>query len=172
LAKEINALEIVETAYDSMAVAAAKAGDYKNAYKYQQQFAEHKDKFINLESTKQLSELSVKYETEKKQKLIQQQQFELQRRNMTIMVIAIVFVAMLAIGFQFYTRNKLKQRAALQQAEIEHQARATKGIIEAEEKERKRIASELHDGVGQLFSAVKLNLSGLLDRAQLTDEGM
>jgi len=172
LAKEINAIEVIETAYDSMAVAAAKAGDYKNAYRYQQQFAEHKDKFINLESTKQLSELGVKYETAKKQKLIQQQQFELKQRNMTIMVIAIVFVAMLAIGFQFYTRNKLKQKAAMQQAEIEHQLSTTKGIIEAEEKERKRIASELHDGVGQLFSAVKLNLSGLLDRAHLTDPAM
>lgn len=172
LAKQINAIEIVETAYDSMAVAAAKAGDFKNAYKYQQQFAEHKDKFINLESARQLSELNVKFETAKKEKLIQQQQFAIKQRNMMIIVIAIIFVALLAIAWQIYTRNKLRQKAAMQQAEINYQAKATKGIIEAEENERKRIASDLHDGVGQLFSAVKMNLSGLLERARLTDPVM
>lgn len=29
------------------------------------------------------------------------------------------------------------------------------------EKERRRIAQDLHDGVGQILSAAKLNLSGL-----------
>ncbi|MFD2144110.1 tetratricopeptide repeat-containing sensor histidine kinase [Mucilaginibacter antarcticus] len=172
LATKIDAIEIIETAYETMADAASKAGDYKNAYLYHQQFMQSKDKFINLESTKQLSELNVKYETAKKQKLIQQQQLEILRRNMTIMVIAIVFLAALVIGYQIYTRDKLNQKTALQEAAIKHQAMATKAIIEAEENERKRIASDLHDGVGQLFSAVKLNLSGLLCRANLSDPAM
>jgi signal transduction histidine kinase len=34
-------------------------------------------------------------------------------------------------------------------------------ILAAEEKERKRIASDLHDGIGQMMSAVKMNLSSL-----------
>jgi two-component system NarL family sensor kinase len=172
LAKEINAIEIVESAYDSMSDAAATAGDYKSAFKYHKLFSTTNSQFINIESTRQLSELNVKFETEKKQKLIQQQQFEISKRNMTIMVIAAIFIAVLAIGFQFYTRNKLKQEAVLQAEAIKHQALATKGIIEAEEKERRRIASDLHDGVGQLFSAVKLNLSSLLERVSFnnTDE--
>ncbi len=172
LAKQINAIEIVETAYETMAIGAAKVGDYKSAYKYQQEYVVNKDKFINVESTKQLSELMVKYESAKKEKVIQEQQFALRQRNMILVIIAVICVAALAIVYQLYTRNKLKQKAALQQAEIEHQALITKGIINAEEKERSRIASELHDGVGQLFSAVKLNLSGLLDRAQLADPAM
>ncbi|RYE04928.1 MAG: sensor histidine kinase, partial [Sphingobacteriales bacterium] len=43
----------------------------------------------------------------------------------------------------------------------------TKAVLDAEENERKRIASDLHDGVGQLFSAVKLNMNGLFDRIKI-----
>jgi signal transduction histidine kinase len=36
---------------------------------------------------------------------------------------------------------------------------ATKAVLEAEEGERQRIAKDLHDGVGQMMSAAKMNLS-------------
>jgi len=167
LATEINAIEIVESAYESLADAAARAGDFKGAYNYQKQFTVAKDKFINLESEKQLSELNVKFETERKQKLIQQQEFDISRRNTTIIIIMALFVVALIIGYQLYSRYKLKQVAILQNEVIKQQDLATKGIIEAEEKERKRIAADLHDGVGQLFSAVRLNLGSLLERVVL-----
>jgi two-component system NarL family sensor kinase len=169
IAKQINAIEIVEAGYESMADAAAKAGDYKSAFAYHKLYATTKDKFINVESTKQLSELNVKFETERKQKLIQQQQFAISRRNTTIAVIAALFAGVVIIGFQSYSRYRLKQVSVLQEAVLQQQDIATKGIIQAEEKERKRIAADLHDGVGQLFSAVRMNLSSLLDRVILNN---
>lgn len=39
------------------------------------------------------------------------------------------------------------------------QQNAVKAVIDAEDAERKRIATDLHDGVGQLMSAAKMNLS-------------
>ncbi|WP_162499781.1 tetratricopeptide repeat-containing sensor histidine kinase [Mucilaginibacter terrigena] len=169
IAKKINAIEIVEAAYESMADAAAKAGDYKDAFNYHKLYATTKDKFINVESTKQLSELNVKFETERRQKLIQQQQFEISRRNTTIIVIAALFAGVIIIGLQSYRSYRLKQRHVLQAAILNQQDIATKGIIQAEEKERKRIAADLHDGVGQLFSAVRMNLSSLMERVVLTN---
>lgn len=41
-------------------------------------------------------------------------------------------------------------------------------VLDAEEKERHRIAQELHDGIGQMMGALKLNLSGL--RSELPNE--
>lgn len=169
LAKTINAIEIVESAYDSLGDAAAKAGDYKAAFQYHKQYAAAKDQFINLESTKQLSELNVKYETEVKQKQIQQQQFAISRRNTTIAIIIALFFGALVIGYLFYNRYRLKQTAILQQEVIKQQDLATKGIIDAEENERRRIAGDLHDGVGQLLSATRMNLDTLLERIKLTD---
>ena len=47
---------------------------------------------------------------------------------------------------------------------------SAKAIIEAEERERKRIAGDLHDGVGQLCSAIKMNLSGLSSQVTFKDK--
>lgn len=42
---------------------------------------------------------------------------------------------------------------------MKQQDMATRAVIYAEENERKRIAADLHDGVGQMMSAAKMNLS-------------
>jgi signal transduction histidine kinase len=41
----------------------------------------------------------------------------------------------------------------------EQELKATAAVMEAEENERQRIAKDLHDGVGQMMSAAKMNLS-------------
>ena len=52
----------------------------------------------------------------------------------------------------------------MQAAILQQQDMATRAIIHAEENERKRIAGDLHDGVGQIMSAAKMNLSSLESR--------
>ena len=44
---------------------------------------------------------------------------------------------------------------------LQQQKQASQAIMEAEENERARIASDLHDGIGQMMSAANLNLSSL-----------
>jgi signal transduction histidine kinase len=67
-----------------------------------------------------------------------------------------------ALLFSIYTSNKRKQKlqqsyiAALQQ---EREIMQLKAIMQGEEKERIRIARELHDGIMVQFSSVKMNLS-------------
>jgi signal transduction histidine kinase len=46
---------------------------------------------------------------------------------------------------------------------------ATKAVLEAEENERIRIASDLHDGIGQMMSVAKMNLSAIEDEIPFTD---
>ena len=63
--------------------------------------------------------------------------------------------------YSYYRRYKLKREKQLQVEILAQQELATKAILEAEENERKRIASDLHDGVGQIMSAAKMNLSAM-----------
>lgn len=98
------------------------------------------------------------------------QKLELLKRNITIIVIAALLLLGALIGFLFYNKYKLKQEARLQSEVIKQQDLSTKAVLNAEENERKRISGELHDGLGQMFSAVKLNLSALTENLSFKDE--
>lgn len=52
----------------------------------------------------------------------------------------------------------LQSKIQRQALESEHQKKLLETTIQSQETERKRIASELHDGVGAILSAAKLNL--------------
>lgn len=117
------------------------------------------------------SEATVK---EQKIKLLntenQIQRLELLKRNITIIIIAAILIFSFLIGFLFYNKYKLKQEARLQAEVIKQQDLSTKAVLNAEENERKRISGELHDGLGQMFSAVKMNLSALTESLDFKDQ--
>ena len=69
--------------------------------------------------------------------------------------------------------NKLKKekisKKKLQESEQQLQI-LSKQLIEAQEDERKRVASELHDGVGQILGAVKYQIEGVLIAQEYTED--
>lgn len=80
-----------------------------------------------------------------------------------------------------YQRKMIKNQVALRRLEDERQQELLKAVIEAQETERKRLAEDLHDSVGQVLSAIKLKLhkldklnegqnAMLADTRKLTDE--
>jgi signal transduction histidine kinase len=74
------------------------------------------------------------------------------------------------LSFAAYKNYNHKQQIKLHQSLLNEQDKATKSVIEAEERERKRMATDLHDGLGQLLTAVKYNLSGLENKMSLQQE--
>lgn len=143
---------------------------YDSAYKYLQLYRHFRDSIRNLDNQNLIAELNTRYETEKKEKKIQEQQFELTKKNYLLTGSAALLAAISLLGYSGYRRYRLKQQAAMQEAILKQQELATRAIIEAEENERKRIAGDLHDGVGQMMSAAKINLSSLSSEIQFADE--
>jgi len=129
-----------------------------------------KDSIQNLDVQKNISELSAKYETAKKEQKIQQQQFEITKKNYWIGGVTGLLLLGGLLGYSFYRSNKLKQTKKMQAAIIQQQDMATKAVIQAEENERKRIAGDLHDGIGQTMSAAKMNLSSIESRLDFKNE--
>lgn len=160
-ASSANYPELMLNNYQALSSIAALQNNFTKAYDYAQQSSLLKDSLYRIESSKQIEELSAKYETVEKENQIQQQQFEISKRNYWLAGMVVFLFTAGLLGYSYYHRYRLKQTAKLQRAVMHQQEMATKAVIEAEEKERKRIAADLHDGVGQMMSAARMNLSAI-----------
>lgn len=77
-------------------------------------------------------------------------------------IFGMLLFAMVVILFViFYQRRMVKQQENIRTLEAEHQKDLLASTIEAQEIERKRIAVDLHDGIGGLLSATKLYINQL-----------
>ncbi len=146
-------------------------GDISSAYAYYRQARSINDSLLTEETSKQVSELQTKYETEKKEQQIALQKYELKSKNYIIAGISGVLLLGVLLSYSYYRRYRLVQHARLQQAILQEQEQATRAVLEAEEKERQRIAGDLHDGVGQLMSAARMNLSLIENELNFEDVG-
>ncbi|HTE01095.1 MAG TPA: sensor histidine kinase [Mucilaginibacter sp.] len=75
-----------------------------------------------------------------------------------VIVILLVFLFLFVI---IYQRRMIKNQVVLRQLQDEKQIDLLNAVFETQESERKRLAEDLHDSVGQVLSAIKLNLHRL-----------
>lgn len=168
IAREIPAQYLIVSAAENIADAFFEKKMTDSAYAWQKiRFAEN-EKYLNAENSKQVNEMQTKYETEKKEQTIALQQTKLSKQKLLITGGFILVLLLILSGYLFYRRYKLKKEKELQQKLLQQREEATINILTAEEKERKRIAADLHDGVGQLMTAAWLNLQVLEKQLQNT----
>ena len=117
------------------------------------------NELVNVGVSSSTAELEKKYQTLKKDSEILQQKSKILKRNVALFSLA----GLLLLGAVFYRNRQHRQKAELQKAILHQQDLATRAVITAEDNERKRMASHLHDGVGQLLTAANMNVSVLND---------
>ena len=156
-------------AWEELAMIYAAQNNFQAALVAKDSATTIKDRMINEKSENKIAELKEIYEADKKEQTISLQQQKLNNQRLIITGGVMVFVLLLLSGSLFYRRYKLKKEKELQQAIIKQREEATINILTAEEKERKRIAADLHDGVGQLITAAWLNLQVM--EKEITDAG-
>jgi len=159
IALKMNFPELLQYNYQLLAQIAEETGNYKEALTYYQKRTALRDSIFNIEKTKQIEELNTKYETVKKEQTISEQQGRLTRQRMVLIGSSVLFILIGLLAYTQYRRYKWKQEARMREEVLKQQELAMKAVIEAEEAERQRIAKDLHDGVGQMMSAAKMNLS-------------
>lgn len=145
--------------YSALAHNYEQAGDYAEATASYKILNDLKDSLYKDATPKALAEMQAKYETVKKQQKIDEQHNRIIRQNFLFLGLLGLALLIALLAHSQYKRYKLKKEAQLQTEIMLHQELATKAVLEAEENERQRIAKDLHDGVGQMMSAAKMNLS-------------
>ncbi len=161
IAAQIKYLELQSTNYNELSEIEKKQGHFQLAFQYYQKHVSLRDSIFKLESAKQIEALSAHYENSKKEEQIKLQGYQIQRRNILLTLAGILILIIVVVSYLVTSKNKLTHQARLQKEIISQQNISAKAVIEAEENERKRIAGDLHDGVGQIMSATKMNLSAM-----------
>lgn len=154
-----------------------KTGNTTTAIAYADSLIAFKDSIYGNRLDKSIAEMQTKFDVEKKDLEIANSKAKIELKekqnsikNSIIIFGAIIFILAIIFIIQFYKRKKIESKLKLETEIAKLNALRSKAVIEAEEKERVRIAKDLHDGVGQLLSAAKLNLSSLQDKLQLKDD--
>lgn len=167
----------LKQAYGKLAEAYELKKDYSSSLKFYQLYANYKDSIYNEDNAKQMAEMQTKYDVEKKDLELLKNKAELEAKEKQAFIKNIIIIAIIAlvillsiVGILFYRKKQIEQQAKLDLEIVNQKELRTKAILDAEEKERRRIAQDLHDGVGQLLSAAKINLSNLESKIVIKTE--
>ncbi len=150
-----------------------QAGEFEKSLNYLQEYINLKEKFVNQNTIRQVynEEITVLNESNKiKQLEIEQQELQLSRKNILVISVLIVFLLGIFGLYIMFMNYRYRQNAKLQNLVIEMNERKSRTSIEAEIQERKRIGQDLHDGLGQMLSVARLNVSALNQKAEVTNE--
>lgn len=172
LASEASASVILSYAYESTVEVYLKLNDYKHAFEFHEKLSAVKDSIFNVESSKRMAETQALYETEKlaREKLeVEKSNISLniqrlrtiEQRNYIILAALLMLSGLLGAFYVFFQRRK--RREEKQRMNV---------MLLSEEKERARIARELHDGLGQLLSTARLNAAALEGSVEQEDESI
>lgn len=151
-------LQTLTLTYES----AAGTGDFKKAYTYLKEYQTANDSIKILDADKNLKDLRLKYETTEKELKITEQQAEItQKENQrkTLLIVAIALGLLTLLGFLFFRQRQKNQKQKIITLENEKENIALRSLMAGEEKERSRIAKELHDGLGGILAAAKMYAS-------------
>ncbi len=156
----------------------AAKGSFEKAYNYLATGMNLKDSLQAQSIDQTISGLDIKYRTAEREKelarnqlKINEQQDYLKKKNFWLVVISVGVVLLGLLLILLFRSNRHKQRLQKKQIQIlEQQQQILKGgqqigqlkaMMQGEEKERTRIARELHDGIGGMLTAINMNLSAL-----------
>ncbi len=166
IAKKINAQQEVMDARFALSNIYLLKKDFASAYVEYKEYVNVKDTLFRQERSKQIAEIQTKFETEKKEgeiKFLKQENdlkdARLNQNKLLIISLAGVLLGGVALGFMYRTRIQLKQQAELEATRASLRESQLQAVIGSQEEERKRFAADLHDGLGQMISAVRLGLS-------------
>jgi signal transduction histidine kinase len=143
-----------------------KVGRINEALNAERRSALLGDSLLNEKNSRTIFELEKKYElSDKNLQIAELDKKAAQRAVYIIVAIAILLLSVLL----FFLRTqvlKRKARAERDAALLAEREAGLKAVFDATEEERKRIAKDLHDGIGQQLSGLKLSWEALRSRIE------
>ena len=136
-----------------------------------------RDSVFETRIQQQILDVQTQYETDKLEQdleLVKKEkeytEIKLSQRKTQILLLVFVLISITGAGIFLFYRHQQRQKSALNKERIKEQETRINAVFQAQEEERRRIAKELHDGIGQTLGAIKMNyqvLSEKMDKPEL-----
>ncbi len=162
--------QISKKIHETLAKVYEKKQDFKNAFLHQTYAIQLQDSLDKSEKVKTL-DLMLDYQKAEQNRILASNALELVRkenqleqRNMWIALISGISLGILGIVISAFRNSRNKQQLQNNELALLRQTQEVerlKALSEGEEKERNRIAHELHDSVMVEFASVKMQLNAL-----------
>jgi signal transduction histidine kinase len=142
----------------NIAVANLFAGNREKAYEFFRTYSNQMKETTDKKFRETMSSMEIQFETEKKQMRIS----DLEQQQLFYIVLA---VSGILLAFTIWAIFWQKMR----RAQTKKQLIASHAALEGEQKERERFARDLHDGLGGILSAMKIELSDMESLQNIRD---
>jgi len=168
MSREMSHSENIRDAYNYIAQTYSQMGKYDSAFAYNLLYEKLKDSIGNENTGREIERIHAGYNLEKKDNEIlllskekKLTEATVARQKQTQYIVISSSVLLLLILALLYNRRQLRQKTKFQ-TELKLQRNEWfNTVLTVQEKERKRIAQDLHDSLGSILSAAKLKLSEL-----------
>ncbi len=164
VAKEIGIKDQMKDCYSYLSQLYSAQGDIAAAYQYHLLYDRMKDSILNENSSNQIYQLKIQYESEKKEKELEglkiRNELQLQKTRTYFLLLVALFLLMV-IGFWFQLRVR-KRKLIISQKEIEKKNLELKNKDLSIEKERaeeraqvqEEIGKQYHDNIGSKITSL------------------
>lgn len=145
--------------------------DYKKAYEAYIEYKSFEDSISAQEQSLTISEMETKYQTREKELQNEVLTNEVKTGKILVYIFIGLLIASLVIGFliiknarrrvHISKQEKLIEQQKLEKALKEFELNSIDLMLEGQEKERERIANDLHDNLGSMLATLKMNFEHL-----------
>lgn len=179
----INRLQV----YKGLAETHAGLGNMGQAYAWSSRYSKLSDSIHESQLKNDIQALEIKYNNAENQKKIvalkaANEKAALSAKNNRLInwflgSASMLLVVVVILILLYYRNNKklseqkdLNHQQQLKEIEQQQQIQFSQAMLEGEERERRRVAGDLHDGLGGMLAGVKINLTGLTATADVTQD--
>lgn len=177
IAKDIQALQELSKLYLLGSEIHEKKAEHSQALALRKLYEVLNDSLIGAETQRNIHQLEIEYQTAQKEKALADQELIIARNRLVIeqkdksillwSAVAVVLLSAIVVFVILYRNKQRRNAERLELLRRQNEVEVLNALVEGEEKERSRLARELHDGVGGILSASKMHLSIIHEEARL-----